>query len=118
MGKVAGLQAVAIDGVNYKVSERVTYRIGGVNREEAVNHDGSIDYMEQAVAGTIDFTIRDDGKINLSDFVNMSGVTVVCDLANGKQVIGQNVTLKEVPSVNTSDGTFPVSFFGQIVFEA
>lgn len=118
MARVAGLQSLSINGVNYSTSRPITYTVGTIQRAEMVNWDGSVDYSETPVAGSITVAIRDDGTVPVSEFHRMVNATVVADLANGKQVIGTNVFVTEPPNVDTAEGTFEVTFKGADISEA
>ena len=48
----------------------------------------------------------------------MTSVTVICRLANGKQVYGTNMWCVEVGEVRTQEATFAVRFEGDSVSEA
>jgi hypothetical protein len=61
--------------------------------------------------------MRDWGGLTVADINDMTNVTVVASLANGKTVIGRNMWSVEDQEVDSEDAVFDVKFEGPEVTE-
>jgi Phage tail tube protein. len=114
---LAGIATVTVDGVNYLLSGDFTYRPSTVTRETLKGQDTVHGYKEMPESGMISGTFRDASNMSVATFNAMTNVTVVCQLANGKIIIGRNMWTVETQEVKTEDGTFEVKWESQSVTE-
>jgi hypothetical protein len=115
----AGVCYIAVDGRNYAVAGAGSYRPSSPTRETLMGQDGYHGVKEMPAAGKISWTGRDSGGVSLADLADLANVTVTLELANGKMVIGRNMTrVGEAPTVNTEEATFDIEFEGPSVVEA
>jgi hypothetical protein len=116
--RLAGIAYLSVDGKSYMLAGDLSYKVSSVSRETLVGQDRVHGYSEKPVAGFIAGTIRDSGGLTVADINAMSNVTVVCELANGKTIIGRNMWTVEDQEANTTEGTIPVRWEGFSVEEA
>lgn len=117
--RLAGVASVTIDGRAYSITGEGTYRVSGSSRETLMGQDGYHGTKELPVAGRISWKGRDSGSVSMSVLGDAFNVTVVLSLANGKTIVGRNMSrVGEGPlEVNTEDATFDVAFEGPDVTE-
>lgn len=89
--RIAGTCFISADGVRLALSADFTYRVSTPSRESKVGQDGYHGYKEKITAGQIKAKLRDTSSVSLVDLGNMTNVTIVAELANGKTVIGRNM---------------------------
>ena len=116
--RLAGIAYITVDGKNYMLSGDLAYQVSRVTRETLVGQDQVHGYSEKPVAGHISATLRDAGSLTVASFNAMTNVTVVCELANGKTIVGRNMWTVEAQEVKTAEATFDVKFEGFSVEEA
>jgi hypothetical protein len=116
--RLAGIAYITVDGRNYMLSGDLAYQVSKVTRETLTGQDAVHGYSEKPVAGHISATLRDSGALTVADFNAMTNVTVVCELANGKTIVGRNMWTTDVQEVKTAEATFDVKFEGFSVEEA
>lgn len=116
--RLAGQAFVTVDGVSYMLSGDLSYSPSKVKRETLTGQDRVHGYSEMPVAGFISGTFRDSGGLSVADINAMSNVTVVCELANGKTIIGRNMWSTDAQEVKTTDGAIDVRWEGPSVEEA
>ena len=116
--RLAGIAYVSVDGQAYMLSGDLSYGVASVSRETLVGQDTVHGYSEKPHAGFISGTFRDAGGLIVADFNAMTNVTVVCELANGKTIIGRNMWTVEAQEVKTMEGTFEVKWESPSVEEA
>lgn len=116
--KLAGTANVTIDGITYEVAGDFNWSSYTVTRETlksmSTNFPG---YKETPLACHIEFTGRDMSATPLSTFQDMTNVTVVAILANGKTLTGQNMVVVEAVAVNSVEATMKLRFEGATVTE-
>ena len=105
-----------MDGEALDVSD-VTYNANQIKRETQTGQNGVHGFSAMPVAPSISFTVRDAGNLSQQSFNQMTSSTVVIQLANGKTVYGDGMWTTEVAEVNTTEGTFKVTFEGITVTE-
>lgn len=115
--RLAGIAYLSVDGKNYMLSGDFSYSPSGVTRETLAGQDRIHGYSEKPHAGAMSATIRDSGGLSVASFNRMTNVTVTCELANGKTIIGRNMWTTEPPEVKTAEGTFEVKWEGLSVEE-
>lgn len=110
--RLAGTAYLAIDGVTYSLVGDFEWDPGAVTRESLLGMDGVHGFKEKPKGGKISGTIRDGGGLSVTSFNNMVNVTITCELANGKLIVGRNMWSVESQSVKSEDGTFELKFEG------
>ena len=116
--RLAGLASMTIDGVPWDIVSDLVWSVNTVARETMKGQTAVEGYSEMPTQGFIGATLRDRGDGTVGSFNQMTNVTVVCRLANGKQVYGTNMWCVEVGEVRTQEATFAVRFEGDSVNEA
>jgi len=116
-GLLAGTASVTIDGKTYLVSANFKYSPGTVTRETLTGMDGVHGYKEKPRAPRISMQLRDWGGLVVQDINNMTNVTVVGSLANGKTIIGRNMWSVEDQEVDSEDAVFDLNLEGPQVTE-
>ncbi|WP_038835420.1 phage tail tube protein [Yersinia pseudotuberculosis] len=74
-------------------------------------------YKETINAPYIVCQIRDSGGISVSDFNDQTHVNIVCELANGKTIIGSAMWSVNTQEVDSTEGTLEVRWEGGSVTE-
>ena len=116
--RLAGVAYLSVDGASYMLAGDLSYQVSKVERETLTGQDRVHGYSEKPVAGFISGTLRDAGTLSVAAINDMTNVTVVCELANGKTVVGRNLWAVSVQEVKTMDATFEVRWEGFSVEEA
>lgn len=115
--RLAGVASVAIDGTAYDLVGDLTWSPSTRKRTTLTGMDRVHGYAEQVVAGYIAMKLRDNGARAAQTFQGMVNVTVVVNLANGKQVSGSGMWNVEAVEVEAMEATFAVRFEGNDVAE-
>lgn len=116
--RLAGIAYVTVDGQNYMLVGDLSYQVSKVSRETLIGQDAVHGYSEKPVAGHIVGTFRDSQGTSLAAFNGMTNVSVICELANGKTVIGRNMWTVDVQEVKTMEASFEVRWESESVEEA
>ncbi|WP_145601746.1 phage tail tube protein [Yersinia frederiksenii] len=115
--RLAGTVYVTVDGITIMVAGQFKYSPSKVKRETVMGMDGIHGYKETVVAPSISCTIRDSGGVSISDFNDQTNVNIVCELANGKTIIGSGMWSVSTLVVDSTEGTVDVSWEGGSVTE-
>jgi hypothetical protein len=115
--RLAGVAFLTIDGKSYQVAEGAKYQVSKITRETLSGQSGVDGFKEMPKPGTIGATIRDAGDLSVSKINQMTDVTVVLQLANGKVISGSGMWSTENQEVDTAEGKFEVNFEGPDVRE-
>lgn len=115
--RLAGTAYLSVDGKTYMLVGDFSYKVSGVSRETLMGMDGVHGYSEKPAQGYIGGTLRDSGGLSLRDLNDMSNVTVVCELANGKTVIGRNMWSTDQQENKATDATIEMKWEGPTVTE-
>lgn len=113
----AGIASLTINGTAYDVQGDLAYLPSTVKRETLLGQSGVQGFSEMPAAPYISATIRDAGSLTVQDFNQMTSVSVVLILANGKTIYGDGMWNTECEEVKTQEGTFTVKFEGYDVTE-
>lgn len=116
--RLAGIAYLSVDGQTYMLAGDLAYSPSRITRETLTGQDSVHGYSEKPHAGSISGTIRDAGGLTVARFNAMTNVTVTCELANGKTIVGRNMWTVEAQEVKTAEGTFEVKWEGVSVEEA
>jgi hypothetical protein len=68
--------------------------------------------------GKIELTIRDANGLSIDDFAGATGIPVVLQQRNGKQVIGASMMVTDAIAVNVATGEIKLSLQGASVRES
>ena len=116
--RLAGIATISADGQSFMLSGDLSYGVSTFSRETMIGQDRVHGYSEKPHAGFISATIRDSGGLTVADINAMTNTTVVCELANGKTIIGRNMWTIDAQEVKTMDATFDVKWESFLVEEA
>ena len=112
--RIAGTAYLAVDGRSLMVQGAFEYGPGKVARESLPGMDGVHGYSEKPIAAHIAATLRDAGGLSVASLNDMTNVTVTCQLANGKLIIGRNMWTVESQSSKAEDATIEVRWEGMV----
>lgn len=115
--RLAGLTRISVDGVAQMLAGDLTYSLSVVSRETLVGQDKVHGFKEIPHAGFISASIRDSAGLSVADLNAMSNVTVVCELANGKTVVGRGMWTVDAQEVESMEAKITVKWEGVSVEE-
>lgn len=115
--RIAGTASVEVDGLTIMVAGKFKYRPSKVKRETLTGMDRVHGYKETPISGLISMDVRDSGGTSVSDFNDMTNVTVTATLANGKTIIGSGMWTTDAQEVESEDAVFSVTFESDDVSE-
>jgi hypothetical protein len=115
--RLAGTAYVSVDGVTVMVSGDFEYSPSLFARETLKGQDGVHGYKETPNAPHISATLRDAGGLSVAGLNQMTNVSVVAELANGKTIVGRNMWTVETQTAKAEDGTIEVKWEGLSVTE-
>lgn len=114
---LAGTAQITVDGNSYMIEGGAKYSPSTVKRETLMGMDGYHGVKETPVPGSISITGRDSGDMVVATFNGMRDVTVVLQLANGKTVVGRNMSCVDAQEVDSTEATVELKFEGPLVSE-
>jgi len=110
---IAGQASVTIDGQSYLLVGEFTYRVSDFSVETLLGSDGVHGAKAKPAAGMIKMKLRDDGSVSISALSGKTASSIVCQLANGKIVVGTNMwRVGEPVEVESEEATFEIQFEG------
>ena len=89
--KLAGVTSVYINGSPYKLVSDLSYDPITSKARPLMGMDGDHGYAEEPKYGTMTMTLRDGGKLVISQLASLRNATVQIMLANGKVIVGSNM---------------------------
>lgn len=110
--RLAGTAYLSVDGQNYQLEGSFEYDPGLVKRESLSGMDTVHGFKEKPKPPHIAGTLRDSNGLSVADLNAMDNVTVVCELANGKTIIGRNMWTVEDQAAKAEDATIEVRWEG------
>ena len=110
----AGIATLEIDGEIYDLAGDGTYDATTVTREPLIGQSGPQGFSSMYKYGRIGGQIRDAGNLTVSSIMAKTSSSVKLVMINGKTVAGDGMFCVECTEVNTMEGTFNVSFAGQV----
>jgi len=116
--RLAGTASVTTNGVTIMVAGQFKYSPSAVKRETLTGMDRVHGYKEKPSAPYISCQVRDSGGTTVADFNDMTDVTVVAELANGKTIIGTGMWTVESQEVDSEDAVFDVRWESFSVVES
>jgi len=116
--RLAGTASVTTNGVTIMVAGQFKYSPSTVKRETLTGMDRVHGYKEKPSVPYISCQVRDSGGTTVADFNDMTDVTVVAELANGKTIIGTGMWTVESQEVDSEDAVFDVRWESFSVVES
>ena len=116
--RLAGIATISGDGESFMLSGDLAYSVASFSRETMIGQDRVHGYSEKPHAGFISGTLRDAGSLSVAKINAMTNTTVVCELANGKTIVGRNMWTVDAQEVKTQDATIDVKWESFYVEEA
>jgi hypothetical protein len=110
MAKVAGTAFVKIDGQQVALRGNFKIKPSGVQRESIVGLDGYHGYKETPTVPGFEMDVTDRPEVSIKKLANLTNVTIVAELINGKNYILRNAVQMAEIELNADDGTFTLHF--------
>jgi len=108
----AGILFFKVDGTQYDAKGGFTYNLGAAKREAIVGSDAVHGYKETPQVPFIEGEITDRSDLDLEKLLNLDGVTVTLELANGKVVLLRDAWYAGDGDVGTEEANIQVRFEG------
>lgn len=117
--RIAGTCYVSADGQRLALVGEFTYRPSNPVREAKMGADGFHGYKEKPMQGQIRAKLRDGNTLSVQALGQMTNITVVAELANGKTVVGRNMFVAgdAPPSADAEEGEIEIVWEGPDVSE-
>lgn len=116
--RIAGVAYLTVDGNTYLLRGELSYRVSKVKRDTITGQDRVHGFSELPLPGQIKCKLTDSGKFSVADINAMSNVTVTCELANGKTIVGKEMWTVDSQDVDTTEASFDVVWESDSVIEA
>jgi Phage tail tube protein len=116
LNRLAGVTSVTIDGMSFNALE-ASYSTNSIARETLPALNQIPGFKETPVTGKIIVTLYDAGSTTVNQFMSLTSSTVQIVSPNGKVIVGTNMYVTGVQTVNVAEGSFEVTFEGVDVFE-
>jgi hypothetical protein len=101
--------------VFFDIAGDLTYSTNSTSKEPLIGQSGQQGYKVSWVYGSITATFRDTSILSTLFFEVLNNVTITCQLANGKTVLGINMFCVDVQTISTPEATFEAKFNGTVV---
>ncbi|WP_339860386.1 phage tail tube protein [Thalassospira alkalitolerans] len=108
----AGRIFFKVDGAQHDAKGGFTYNLGADKRDAIVGADGVHGYGTKVQVPFIEGAITDSKDLDLEAFVNLDGVTVTLELANGKTIILRDAWYSNEGSGSTEEAEIAIRFEG------
>jgi hypothetical protein len=108
----AGTLFFKVDGTQYDAKGSFTYNLGAAKREAIVGSDAVHGYKETPQVPFIEGEITDRSDLDLEKLLNLDGVTVTLELANGKVILLRDAWYAGDGNVGTEEANIQVRFEG------
>jgi len=108
----AGTIFFKVDSTQYDAKGNFTYNLGAPKREGIVGADKIHGYMEKIQVPFIEGEITDRADLDVEALLNLDGVTVTLELANGKTVLLRDAWYAGEGTVGTEEANIQVRFEG------
>jgi hypothetical protein len=115
---IAGVCYFNADGQNYALVGEASYTVSGFSRESLMGADGFHGAKQKPAPGAIKAKIRNQGSVSLKAIAGWTDITVQLELANGKNVIGTGMFMKEPPTADAEEAEIEIDMEGPSVVEA
>ena len=114
--RIAGVTSITIDGSSFNVIS-FNWSPSKRARETMKSLSGVDGYRELPQQGHIEAVLRDAQSISVGAFWSKTSSTVVVNQADGKQIVGHDMWIVDVQTVDGAEATFGVKFEGDTVSE-
>jgi hypothetical protein len=117
---LAGTATLTVNGQSYALRGQFGYRPGtAVGRKTISGMDGVHGYSEKVIPGQIKAQLTDTGALSVASINQMTNVTVVAQLANGKVIVGSGMWTvgDDAQNVDSEEAQFDVIWEGIDVSE-
>ncbi|MGE4292392.1 MAG: phage tail tube protein [Desulfovibrio sp.] len=112
--RIGGIIYLRINGELFQAKGDFTYNLGKNKREGKMASDGRpVGYTETPQIPFIEGEIQDNSDFDLASFVELDGVTVTLELANGKTISLRDAWYASEGTGNTSEGNIGCRFEGK-----
>lgn len=108
----AGTLFFKVDGTQHDAKGSFTYNLGAPKRDAIVGADAIHGYKEVPQVPFIEGEITDRSDLDLSALLNLDGVTVTLELANGKVILLRDAWYAGEGNVETEESNIQVRFEG------
>lgn len=108
----AGILFFKIDGAQYDAKGNWTYNLGAPKRETILGADAVHGYKEMPQAPYIEGEITDRGDLDVAALLELDGVTVTLELANGKTVVLRDAWYVADGNIQTEEANIQVRLEG------
>lgn len=115
--RISGVTEVTIDGDAYSCTD-FSWSPARFDREAMTSLSGYDGYSEKPIVPYIDLHLRDGRNVSVTAFNAKTGSTVVVKLANGKQIVGHNMTCINAQEVSGGEAVFQAKFISDDVYES
>lgn len=115
--RVAGVATLTVDGASYALRGNFGYRVATVERTSIIGQDGIHGYKEMPAAGQVKAQLTNTGGLSVAQLNQMTNVTIVAELANGKIITGRRMWTTGTQEVDGSEATVDVVWEGPDVVE-
>lgn len=105
-----GTITILIDGIQYALSGDFTLNPGVDKREEVVGPDRSFGTKITPQAAFVEGNVRDTNGLDVKSLLGLSGVTVTCELANGKTWVLPDAVNTSEGDISVMEGEIPIRF--------
>ncbi len=111
--RVAGRLFFSINGQQHSVKAGVTYNLGRPKRESMSDASHKHFYKESAQVPHISGDLIDNGSVDIATFLELDGVTITAELANGKTIVLRNAWQSAEGDVGTEESNVSFKFEGE-----
>ncbi|HDR9834520.1 MULTISPECIES: phage tail tube protein [Burkholderia] len=112
IGLLAGTASLTINGTTYMLRGDFKYKVASKKRSSISGMDAVHGYKEEVSPPYIAFNLSDWGGMTVADIANMTDVSCVAQLANGKTIIGRDMWTVEEQEVDSTEAKFDVRLEG------
>ncbi len=108
----AGVLSLKIDSQLRDAKGNFSYNLGHEKREAIVGADRVHGYKSMPQVPFIEGELTDSGDLDLAALLDLDGVTVTLELANGKVIVLRNAWYAAEGTAQTEEGNIAVRFEG------
>ncbi|MFC3674659.1 phage tail tube protein [Ferrovibrio xuzhouensis] len=111
-GPIGGTVYFKIDGAQYSVGGKFTFKPAKVSREPKVGLSGTPNYTEKPVVQQVDCELQHTADLDPMNLNDLKGVTLTFELVNGQSYLLSNAYQSGEYEVDAAEGSIPVTFVG------
>lgn len=108
--RVGGIIEVKVDGNVYRAKGSWTFDLGVPQREAVVGSDRVHGFKEEPKVAFVEGVITDGADVSLETLHQITGATVILQLANGKTIVFREAYYAGDGQVTTEEGEANVRF--------